>query len=203
MRRICREKGYNLVEVLIAMGLLSTVLLAVMTLFVLGRRNVNSGRQMTHAVSIGTRITEDLSAMTLDDVYTHFNVADGAAIPPSVTLPTPTLPESTYTNSFLRSTANVTVAGRCTGAPLITFANDPSFYLRRWWCQLQGTAPLPRSSISLIITPRKPNGNPLSAGPNTGNATVLRVRAVVRWSEGLRPRQAIFDTDKYERPLPP
>jgi prepilin-type N-terminal cleavage/methylation domain-containing protein len=201
-RKTNRQAGYNLVEVLIAMALMAVVLLGIMTLFVLGRGNIYSGKQMTHLVSVGTRAMEDISAMNVDDLYANFNIPDGTAIPSTITVNPSSMPESAYTNSILRSTASVTTAGVCGATPTIVFANDPKFYLRNWWCQLQGTQPLPSSSISLVLTPRVPNPTAaaISVGP-TGSATVVRARLIIRWSEGLRPRQMILDTTKYNRPL--
>ena len=49
------QRGYNLVEVLIAMAITGVVILAIMSLFAIGRSNVHAGRQMTHAISVGTR----------------------------------------------------------------------------------------------------------------------------------------------------
>jgi len=54
------QSGYSLIEVLIAIAITSVVLLTVVTLFYMGRRNVYSGKQMTYAVSVGTRVLEDL-----------------------------------------------------------------------------------------------------------------------------------------------
>src|SRR5712692_5968412 len=71
-----REFGYSLVEVLIALAITSIVLLTVVTLFYMGRRNVYSGKQRTYAVSVGTRVLEDLSAMTYSDIQTNFNIDD-------------------------------------------------------------------------------------------------------------------------------
>ena len=49
-----RQSGYSLVEVLVAIAITAVVLLTVITLFYMGRRNVYSGKQTTQAVSIGT-----------------------------------------------------------------------------------------------------------------------------------------------------
>ena len=71
-----RVRGYSLIEVLIAMGLLSTVLLVIVTLFFMARSNVYSGKQTTHAVAVGTRIMEDLSSMSVPTVYSTFSITD-------------------------------------------------------------------------------------------------------------------------------
>lgn len=205
------QRGYNLVEVLIAMGLLSTVLLTIITLFVIGRQNVYSGRQLTTAVALSTRIMEDISATGAKDLYTKFNIVDATAtnvtqkVPPLDLAALPIMPESTYANSIMRSTTSIAVAGTgCTGTTLITFNNDPAKYLQKWYCQLfdGGTVPkLVNPSISLVFTPRLPDPSAaaLTVGPS-GSATVLRVRAIIRWKEAARNRQVIVDTTRFRRP---
>src|SRR4029077_9906082 len=75
-----RQRGYSLVEVLIAMAITSVVLLTVVTLFYMGRRNVYSGKQMTVAAASGTQIMEDLSTMTAQDLENNFNLTDAATL---------------------------------------------------------------------------------------------------------------------------
>jgi prepilin-type N-terminal cleavage/methylation domain-containing protein len=195
-----REDGYSLVEVLVAVAITGVAVLAVMTLFTLGRSNVYSGRQMTHAISVGTRIMEDISGLALTDIYTSFNIDDTTTLG-NVTITPTNLPDSTYTGSIVRTTSSVAAAGQCTGTTLITFTNDPSLFLRRWYCQMQATAnKLPQGTISLVLTPRIPIDSAAALTPE--NASVVHVRAIIRWTEGLRRRQLVFDTNKYNRPLP-
>src|SRR4029077_8963269 len=75
-----RQRGYSLVEVLIAMAITSVVLLTVVTLFYMGRRNVYSGKQMTVAAASGTQILEHLSTMTAGDIVTNFNLTDATTL---------------------------------------------------------------------------------------------------------------------------
>lgn len=195
-----RSAGYSLVEMLVAVAITGVAVLSVMTLFALGRSNVYSGRQMTHGIAVGTRIMEDLSGLALTDLYTSFNIDDATTMG-TVTIPPTTMPESSYDGSIIRTTNNIATAGQCTGATLITFANDPSFFLRRWYCQMQTPGnTLPQASISLIFTPRIPIDTAAALTPE--NASVVRVRTIIRWTEGLRRRQLVFDTNKYNRPLP-
>lgn len=195
-----RADGYSLVEVLVAVAITGVAVLAVMTLFTLGRSNVYSGRQMTHAISVGTRIMEDVSGLALTDIYTSFNIDDATTLG-NVTITPTNLPDSTYTGSVVRTTTSIAAAGQCTGGTLITFNNDPSLFLRRWYCQMQSTAnKLPQGTISLVFTPRIPIDTAVALTPE--NASVVRVRAIIRWTEGLRRRQLVFDTNKYNRPLP-
>ena len=56
-------------EVLIAMALLGVVMISIMALFVAGRKNVYSGKQMTNAMAIGTRVMEDLAPLSKSDIY--------------------------------------------------------------------------------------------------------------------------------------
>src|SRR5689334_8874944 len=88
------KRGYSLIEVLIAIAITSVVLLTVVTLFYMGRRNVYSGKQMTYAVSVGTRALEDVSQMTLSDVISNFGIGSNQAMPGA------TVNGITYANSY-------------------------------------------------------------------------------------------------------
>lgn len=197
-KRAGGERGYNLVEVLIAMALLAVVSLSIMTLFFMAKSNIYAGRQMTHAISVATRITEDLSALPVSSIYTNFNVTSADTLG-NVTVSPTSLPESSYTGSFTRSTTSVATAGTCTGATLIAFTNDPNAFLRRWYCQMNATSnQLTQSSITLVFTPRNPD--PVGQTLTNANATVVRIRAILRWKESLRNRQLVMDITKTRRP---
>src|SRR2546428_3873467 len=98
MMKTRTQSGYSLVEVLIALAITSIVLLTVVTLFYMGRRNVYSGKQMTYAVSVGTRMLEDLSNWVSSDVLSNFNIDDTTATA------TVTVNGVTYASSLLRDT---------------------------------------------------------------------------------------------------
>ena len=192
------ERGYSLVEVLIAVAITGFVLLSVVTLFYLGRRNVYSGKQMTYAVSVGTRVMEDLSTMTNADIMTNFGIDDNTTRQDVVLCANDLLPlgstgcpgastyqsgYATFTNSTERDTNN------------ITLTNDPNHYLTNW-SALITTANLTKGKIGLVITPRNP------ADPNAPwtSARFTRVRVYVQWDEGKgRTRSAFFDTTKVNR----
>ena len=73
----CRnEKGYSLVEVLLASGLLATVLLSITSLFVIATQSVRSGREMTKAVTVGNSVMEQAARWNFEKVY---GVPGGAA----------------------------------------------------------------------------------------------------------------------------
>jgi prepilin-type N-terminal cleavage/methylation domain-containing protein len=171
-----RQRGYNLVETLIAMALLGTVLLSVMTLFVWGRKNVYSGKQMTRAVAVGTRVMEDLSALTRSNVEDAFNLT-------AFTLDDVDIAGETYEDSILRVSTETT--------------NDPMNYLSRWNALL-GQENFANGLVSMVITPVDPeaaSGTPASIS----GSPIYRIRVYVQWNEETRRRSIVFDTTKVDR----
>src|SRR5258706_9471172 len=180
-----RQRGYSLVEVLIAMAITSVVLLTVVTLFYMGRRNVYSGKQMTYAVSVGTRVTEDLSTMTADDVDTNFNVDD------STPLTKVTLNVSGASNGKIDFDKSV---GRDTDT-IDPATTDPSGYLAAWKKQIDPTK-LASATIGMVITPRTPS----QGGSPVTTAQFTKIRVYVAWDEAAnRRRFAFFDTTQVRR----
>lgn len=175
--RTSRQRGYNLIEVLIAMAMLATVLLGIVTLFVMGQRNVYSGKQMTRAVSVGTRIMEDLSSLTRENIESSFGLA--GATPGSVTAG-----GQTFTNSILRTTD--TDAGDAT--------KDADGYLTAWK-ELVTLENFNDGRVSVVVTAV----DPITTPPTFDDAPLYRMRVFVEWNEGLRERRIILDTAKYDR----
>jgi prepilin-type N-terminal cleavage/methylation domain-containing protein len=200
------QGGYNLIEVMIAMAILGTVLISIMTLFVMGRRNVYSGKEMTAAVSMATRVSEDLSGLTVDEVYAAFGIDPASTAPLTgsafnVTVDTTgrqaSLPANTYSGSILRRTTDtlVTTAG----------GNDSGGFLTRWKAEMDENLRFAQGAVNVVVTPRNPDPPTTSGAPtplSISTATVIRVRVLVRWMEDSRPRQMIIDTVKTKRPLP-
>ncbi len=199
-----RSSGYSLIEVLIALAITSIVLLTVVTLFYMGRRNVYSGKQTTYAVSVGTRVLEDLSSLTSQDVATSFNITDTTATG-TVSLYSTNFPNGRLdiTGSASRDTSGCTGAG----TPVVyTCTNDPNGYLAAWNGLIQ-QAPvgpgatlehgkLANAQVGLVLTPRAPSN---VAAPWT-TANFIKIRAYVSWDEAPnRRRIAFFDTTKVNR----
>jgi len=188
-----REFGYSLVEVLIALAITSVVLLTVVTLFYMGRRNVYSGKQMTYAVSVGTRILEDLSNWVSTDVLTNLNITDTTAF----TSPSPVINGVTYDNSLLRDTSG------CTGSGPYTCPNDTGGYLATYRALIDQSK-LANATVGMILTPRNPANGPAILCPS-GNcpwttARFLKIRVYIQWDEAQnRRRTAYFDTTKVNR----
>lgn len=174
------QLGYNLVEVLIAMAILGTVLISIMSLFFMGQRNVYSGKQMTRAISVGTRIMEDISPITRATVEDSFGLTDvaGADV---------TFGGQTYPNSVIRVAS--TDKGNGT--------KDANAYLQNWsdLLALQG---LGNGDISVIISAVNPTG---TAPFEFDEVPVFRIRVFVEWDERLRDRFVMFDTTKVDRTL--
>ena len=174
------QKGYNLVEVMIATALLGVVILSIVTLFFIGKRNVYSGKQMSAANAVATRVLEDLALMSATDVLTNFNITDDTALTSN------NVGGTDYAGSVLRDT-------RAT----IDSNNDPSGYLTRWKALVDSTTNFAyKGRVVLVITP----ANPIDNDEPVTTAQVVRVRGFVEWNEGIRPRRVPFEASKLQRP---
>lgn len=171
------ERGYNLVEVLIAMAVLGTVLMSILTLFVFGRRNVYSGKQLTKATSVTTQVLEDLQPLSLQTLYTNFSVPVNSPVTASVTIA-----GQTYTNVIVRSTADL--AKDQAGGPL---------YLTRWKALIPANS-LESAKVSMVLIP----DNIKTAGDPT-TAAIMRIRVITEWEEGRRARNVTADVVKFNR----
>lgn len=173
-----KERGYSLIEVLIAIAILGIVIIGILTLFILGQRNVYSGKQMTHAVSTGTRVLEDLNTLSKTATLTAFGLAS------ATTGATINYGGETFANSFIRTTTN------------ISSTTDPSGFMQRWQDEMQNNDKFDQGVVTIIFTPTKdPTNNP----PRATTGTVLRMRIFVTWREAARNRQVVLDTVKIER----
>jgi prepilin-type N-terminal cleavage/methylation domain-containing protein len=172
------QRGYNLVEVLIAMALLGTVILSISTLFYMGRRNVYSGKQMTKVSAVATRVLEDLSAMSADDVLTNFNITN------TTPLVSNTVGGTAYPASVMRKTSSFAAT------------DDSGGYLAQW-LTLLGSQEMSAGVVTLVITPADPS---IAAQP-IDSAQTVRVRAVIEWREGRRRRNAVYESSKLRRPV--
>lgn len=181
------ERGFNLVEVLIAMALLGTVLMTIMTLFYMGRSNVYSGKQTSVAVSIAAHAMEDLSARSKSDVLTAFN-ATGAALGTVDIDTTTAMATDSYTTSIMRLSTRAD--------DVDATKNDPRGLLKTW--SDEANRRLNGALVAVVLTPQKPY--PVAAALTAANATVMRVRVLVRWNEGRRRREVILDSAKAARP---
>lgn len=188
--RRASQRGYSLVEVLIAMALLGVVLISIMALFVAGRKNVYSGKQMTNAVAVGTRVLEDLAPLSKKDIYGGlFAITDtSTGYGSTVSLGAPAV---TYTNCRIRSTDATIGQPTATDVATQSTGTNPPDLLTKWRTQL-GTN-LAKGSVTIIMVPANDGTNNPA---KFGTATVLQVRVLIQWVEGQRPRELILDTSR-------
>src|SRR5258708_2768088 len=199
-------KGYSLLEVLVAIAITSVVLLTVLTLFYMGRRNVYGGKQMTQAVAVGTRNMEDLEVMTVAQFRTNFALTDSPT-PGNVTVANvPGRGDIVYPSSIARDTTGCTVTAGSPpvppappAPPTVACTNDTNGFMSKWYGMLLvGTdtntnAVLANPVIGLVVTPRVPSA---VAKPVT-TAQFTRIRVYIAWDEAPGSRRyAFFDTTK-------
>src|SRR6185503_4048361 len=72
------DRGFSLVEVVIAMALLAGVLIAISGLFIIGGHQVKSGRTSSEALAVGKEIHEDLVGWGYGQLWKMFGY-DGQA----------------------------------------------------------------------------------------------------------------------------
>lgn len=72
------ERGFSLIEVLVALGLMAGVLIAIAGLFVLGGRSVKSGRTSSEALAAGREIVEEMNAWGFTQLWGNFGLAGTA-----------------------------------------------------------------------------------------------------------------------------
>ena len=141
------ERGYNLVEVLIAIAVLGTILLSILTLFFFGRTQVYSGKMMTMGVSVGTDAVEDLSQLTVQDLYTTFDI-DGTVAPADYTID-----GITYEDALIRSTDPTIVAS----PPADISSEGGTTLLTKWNNDIVVQKKMAEGTVTLIIQPREPS----------------------------------------------
>lgn len=169
-----RQRGYNLVEVLIAMGLLSTVLISIVTLFFMGRANVYSGKQLTRATSVATSVSEDLGPLNAPRTYEAFSITAA-----TTTEAEPTVGTTVYQDAIIRSTDDLTP--------------DAGGYLARW-IQLIPEQRLTDGRVTLVLQPRE-----LTDPNDVTTARILRLKVIVQWNESQREREVVLETTKLNR----
>jgi prepilin-type N-terminal cleavage/methylation domain-containing protein len=70
-----RERGFSLVEVIIAIGVLSGVLISISSMFMLGGKQVKAGKTITEATAISHDIMETFETMSFSALYFDLGAA--------------------------------------------------------------------------------------------------------------------------------
>ena len=186
----CRQSGYNLIEVMLAMAMLGVVTISIFTLFFMGRRNVYSGKQTSQAIAIATEAIEDLQPMNRQMLYNGAFGLAANSIGTAFTIPAAQSGGLSYafTGSAIRSTDPLFI----TSPPAdISTQNTPPGLLTKWTGLLGNK--LTKGSVTMVLTPDR---DPTNTPPQFGTAQLLRARVFVRWQEGNRVREVVLDTVK-------
>lgn len=77
-----KQRGYSLVEVLISLGLMTGVLVAISSMFVLGGTYVKSGKTLTTATALAQDMMEDINKQSYTGLYL---LLQGASPDPNAT----------------------------------------------------------------------------------------------------------------------
>jgi len=81
-----RREGFTLVELLVALSILSTGILSVAQLFIFSQRHAHDGRCETQATALAEEIREKVMSENFDDLVSIFDGVD-TEYPSTITLP--------------------------------------------------------------------------------------------------------------------
>ena len=73
------QRGFSLIEVVVALALMAGVLISIAGLFVIGARQVESGRESTEALSVARGIIEQINKWGFHQTYQLFGASGTAA----------------------------------------------------------------------------------------------------------------------------
>lgn len=155
-----KNKGYNLIEVLVAIALLAWVVLVIAGLFIWGQRGIYSGKQQTKAVALGQKIYEDLNSLEFTNKYKMFQAAAG---------------NSTKTTTYETTTAN----------PFNSETEPVIYNIFNTW--IDGMKDLSENTtITCTLTPKRPK----SGGTATfGNCLFVQFDLTINWTQVQRLRR--------------
>jgi type II secretory pathway pseudopilin PulG len=74
--RTAGQAGFSLIEVIAALGLLAGILISIAGLFVIGDRQVKSGRNSSEALAVARAILEEMDGWSFDQLYALYG-SDG------------------------------------------------------------------------------------------------------------------------------
>jgi len=113
------ERGFSLVETIVALGLLGGVLISITSLFILGGRSVKSGRTSSEALAVSRAILEEMDGWSFRQTYSIYGY-DGLATSYAIDSRTNsycTKWQSTLASKLRNSYANIDVTSLGTGPP--------------------------------------------------------------------------------------
>jgi type II secretory pathway pseudopilin PulG len=69
------ERGFSLIEVILAIGIMAGVLISISSMFVLGGRQVKGGKTMTEATVLAHDLMEEFDSASFTGLYTGLGAA--------------------------------------------------------------------------------------------------------------------------------
>jgi hypothetical protein len=121
-------------------------------------------------------------------VLSAFNASGAALGNVDVDTTSATMGTDTYSGSILRVSTKA--------ADVDPAQNDKKGLLKKWSDDAKKR--LDRATVAVVMTPQKEY--PVGAALTAANATIMRVRLLVRWNESGRRREVILDSVKAARP---
>jgi Tfp pilus assembly protein PilV len=70
-----RQEGFSLIEVIIAIGVFAGVILSIASMFILGGRQVKTGKTITEATTLAHDLMEQFDKESYQSLYTNFGAA--------------------------------------------------------------------------------------------------------------------------------
>jgi len=155
-----KNKGYNLIEVLVAIALLAWVVLVIAGLFIWGQRGIYSGKQQTKAVALGQKIYEDLNSLEFPKKYEIFQATAG---------------NTTITTTYTTSSANP-----------FSQTNQPILFniFNSWVNSMKELSE--NSKIICTLTPQRAKDG---GTPTFGNCLFIQFDLTVEWTQVQRKRR--------------
>lgn len=141
-RVIGREKGqrgFSLVEVVIAIGVLAGVLLSICSMFIMGGRQLKTGKTVTEATAICHAIMESFDSLSFTALYTTFGAAatDTTVTVSSTTTGSAIQPfQAEIVRKLSNGVATVTVIPRGPGTPNFGQATGIRMTVTLTWTEL-------------------------------------------------------------------
>jgi prepilin-type N-terminal cleavage/methylation domain-containing protein len=125
------EQGFSLVEVIIAIGVLSGVLVAISSMFMLGGRQVKVGKTITSATAIAHDIVERFENRSFNTLWADLGAAgtDSTRTVNSTTTGSPLAPwQAEIAQKLANGSASLTITALGPGTP--TFATATAIRIR-------------------------------------------------------------------------
>ena len=118
--RFAKERGFSLVEVVLAMGIMAGVLISISSMFILGGRQVKTGKTITEATALAHDIMESFEKQSFTALWANLGAAstDTTRTVNSTTIGSPIVPwQAEIARKLDNGVATVTILAMGPGTP--------------------------------------------------------------------------------------